>query len=201
MVERSHEVAMTRVPGFLLLAALAAFAVTISFAQAGIDPAVLAKANAGDAVSQVAVGANYAQTAGSTQDQDDAAEAWKQSAEWYAKAAAQNYVPGEIRLAEAYSYGRGVERDPAKAAAFYRKAADQGDVGAQGTLAMLYTMGQGVPQSDVDAYFWFDLAAAVNSPNQDRYITNRQNVGTRITTDELEAVREREKKWKAEHPR
>jgi len=201
MVEPPHEDAMTRVSGLFVLAALAGFAATAVIAQAGVDPALLAKANAGDAASQVAVGASYAQTAGSTQDRDDAAEAWKQSAAWYAKAAAQNYTPGEIRLAEAYSYGHGVERDPAKAAGYYRKAADQGDVGAQGTLAMLYTMGQGVPQSDVDAYFWFDLAAAVKSPNQERYITNRQNVGTRITTDELEAVREREKKWKAAHPR
>jgi TPR repeat protein len=62
-------------------------------------------------------------------------------------------------------------------------------------------MGQGVPQSDVEAYFWFDLAAAVKTANQDRYIANRQNVGTRITADELEAVQERVKKWKAAHPR
>lgn len=66
---------------------------------------------------------------------------------------------------------------------------------------MLYVMGQGVPQSDVDAYFWFDLAAAMPSPDQQRYITNRQNVGTRITADDLQIVRKRLKEWKTSHPR
>lgn len=185
----------------ILLSALVVGSGVMCLAQSGADAAVLAKAQAGDAAAQVAVGEDYAHRAGATADRDDAAEAWKQSAAWFAKAAAQGYIPGEIHLAEAYSYGQGVERDKGKAAEWYRKAADQGDAGAQGTLAMLYTMGQGVPQSDVEAYFWFDLAASVKTPNQERYITNRQNVGTRITSDELEEVRERVKKWKAAHPR
>jgi TPR repeat protein len=94
-----------------------------------------------------------------------------------------------------------VPRDKVKAAEWYRKAAEQGNTGAQGTLAMLYTMGQGVPQDDAEAYFWFDLAASAESPNQERYVTNRQNVGTRITADQLAAVQQRLRKWKAAHPR
>jgi TPR repeat protein len=66
---------------------------------------------------------------------------------------------------------------------------------------MLYTLGQGVPQSDVEAYFWLDLAASAKSPNQAQYMANRQNVGTRITADELADVEERVAKWKAAHPR
>ncbi|HWG21384.1 MAG TPA: tetratricopeptide repeat protein [Terracidiphilus sp.] len=178
-----------------------ALAASAAFAQVAVDPALLAKANAGDAAAQVAVGEKYAQAAGAAKDRDEATEDWNKSAEWYIKAAAQSYIPGEIHLAEAYSYGHGVPRDKVKAAEWYRKAAEQGDPGAQGTLAMLYTMGQGVAQSDVEAYFWFDLAASSNTPNQERYLTNRQNVGTRITADELEAVQERLKKWKAAHPR
>jgi hypothetical protein len=53
----------------------------------------------------------------------------------------------------------------------------------------------------VEAYYWLDLAAAVKGPNQDQYAANRQNVGTRITADELEQVQEREAAWKAKHPR
>jgi TPR repeat protein len=166
---------------------------------ANIDPALLAKANSGDAAAQVQVGEAFAKAAGATQDSDQAQESWNKSAEWYIKAAGQSYVPGEIHLADAYSYGHGVARDKVKAAEWYRKAADQGDAAAQGTLAMLYTMGQGVPQSDADAYFWFDLAASADTPNKERYITNRQNVGTRITADELQAVQQRLKKWKSAH--
>lgn len=173
----------------------------LAVAQAGpVDPAVLAKADAGDPAAQVTAGESYAKAGGAAQDPDTATEDWNKAAEWYIKAAAQSYLPAEIHLAECYSYGRGVPRDKVKAAEWYRKAAEQGDPGAQGTLAMLYTMGQGVPQDDAEAYFWFDLAAAADTPNQQRYITNRQNVGERITADQLAAVQQRLKKWKAAQP-
>jgi hypothetical protein len=185
-----------------LAAAVLAFGFAPAVAQGpAIDPALLDKANGGNASAQVAVGEKYAQAAGGAQDRDEAADDWKQAFAWYQKAADKSDLAGEIHLAEAYSYGRGVTRDKEKAAEWYRKAAEQGDPGAQGTLAMLYTLGQGVPQSDADAYFWFAVAASAETPNRDRYIANRQNVGTRITTDELEAVQERLKKWKAAHPR
>ena len=184
-----------------LVAALLFALPFIAFAQVDIDPATLAKANAGDPAAQVAVGEKYAQAAATAQDPDEATENWNKSAEWYIKAAAKDHIPAEIHLADAYSYGHGVPRDKVKAAEWYRRAADQGDPGAQGTLGMLYTIGQGVPQDDAEAYFWFDLAASVGSPNEQRYIDNRQNVGTRITADQLVAVQQRVKKWKAAHPR
>lgn len=184
----------------LLPVAVLGLAIAPAIAQGPlIDTALLAKANGGDAAAQVAVGEKFAQAAGATQDRDEAGDDWKQAFDWYQKAADTGDVAGEIHVAEAYSYGRGIARDKEKAAEWYRKAAEQGDSGAQGTLAMLYTLGQGVPQSDTDAYFWFDLAASADTPNKDRYM-NRQNVGTRITADELDAVKERLKKWKATHP-
>jgi hypothetical protein len=183
------------------LAALAFFPIAGLAQASSVDPALLAKATAGDPAAQVAAGEAYAKTAGATDDREVAADAWKQSAAWYKKAAEQAYLPGVIHLADAYSYGRGVERDKVKAAELYRKAAGQGDPNAQATLAMLYSLGQGVPQDYAESYFWFDLAAQVKTPNQDRYIANRQNVGTHITIDQLEEVQQRLKKWKAAHPR
>jgi hypothetical protein len=97
--------------------------------------------------------------------------------------------------------GKGFPRDMAQAAAWYRKAAEQGDVTAQGTLGVLYSMGQGVPHSDVEAYYWLDLAAAVKGPKQEQYAANRQMIGTHITTDELAEVEERVAKWLAAHRR
>jgi TPR repeat protein len=66
---------------------------------------------------------------------------------------------------------------------------------------LLYAFGQGVPHSDVEAYYWLDLAAAVKGPNQEKYAANRQMVGTRITSDELAEVQDRVEKWKTQHPR
>jgi TPR repeat protein len=188
-------------PAQWLVASVLSLGATQAIAQApAIDPGLLEKANAGDAAAEVSVGELYAKAAGSESNPEGATDDWNKAAEWYIKAAAQSYVPAEVHLAECYSYGRGVSRDKVKAAGWYRKAAEQGDTAAQGTLAMLYTVGQGVPQDDAEAYFWFDLAASADGPNQQRYLTNRQNVGTRITADQLAAVQQRVKKWKAAHP-
>lgn len=171
---------------------------------AGLDAAVLAKANAGDAAAQVQAAEGC-----------EAAHDLRQAAAWYEKAASQatenqatekaagkDAIRAEMRLAVLYrDGGKGFPRDMAQAAAWYRKAADQGDAAAEGTLGMLYTLGQGVERSDAEAYFWLDLAAAVAGPNQAQYAANRQAVGTRITADELAEVQDREAKWKAAHPR
>ena len=186
---------MTMKSSFLTFILAGLCTASIGFAQsAGIDPGLLAKANGGDAAAQVGVGATLA--AGVDVPQD-----LKQAGDWYRKAAEQGNIAGEVHLAELCRDGRGMTRDKAQAAEWYLKAAEQGDAGAQGTLAMLYVMGQGVQQSDVEAYYWLDLAAAVKSSKQDQYIANRQNVGARITADELEGVQDRVAKWKAAHPR
>ena len=161
-----------------------------------IDGALLAKANAGDAPSQVLVGESYAAGKGVGQD-------YSQAADWYRKAAEQGSIPGQLHLAALYRDGGGKRfaRDMVQAAAWYRKAAEQGDVGAQATLGVLYSIGQGVPHSDVEAYYWLDLASQVKGPNQEKYAANRQMIGTHITADELADVQEREAKWLAAHPR
>lgn len=177
-------------------------AVTLPAQEAKIAPALLAKANGGDAVAQVQVGEQYAQAAEGAQFRDEAAADWKQAAAWYRKAADRNSVAGELHLAELYRDGGGqaFPRDMTQAALWYRKAADQGDTAAQGTLGMLYSLGQGVARDDAESYFWLDLAASRPGPNQAQYMANRQNVGTRVTQDQLEQIREREEKWKAAHP-
>ena len=175
-----------------ILAAVCAQLAAQTPAPVVIDPAVLAKASAGDVAAQIQAGESCA-----------AGHDYQQAVAWYTKAANQNSIPAEIHLAVLYRDGGGklFPRDIAQAAEWYRKAADQGDAGAQGTLGMLYTLGQGVQQSDVEAYYWLDLAAAVKGPNQQQYAANRQNVGTRITAGELEEVQDRAAQWKAKHPR
>lgn len=180
-----------------MMAGLLAGCLMAAHAQtAGIDQAVLARANGGDAAAQVQVGECYEDARGVARD-------GQQAAEWYRKAADQKSISGELHLAELYRDGDGKSfpRDMEQAAAWYRKAADQGDAGAQGTLGMLYTLGQGVPRSDVEAYFWLDLAASVSGPHQAQYIANRQNVGEHITAEELADVQDRVVQWKSAHPR
>ena len=171
-------------------------------AQSSIDADQLAKANAGDAAAQVEVGEHYAKAAATEHNRDRSAGEYQLAADWYRKAAGQKSIDAELHLAALYrDGGSGFPRDMAQAAAWYTKAAEQGDVGAQGTLGVLYSMGQGVPRDDVEAYFWFDLAASVKGPNQEKYAVNRQMIGERITADELADVEDRVAAWKAAHPR
>ena len=190
---------------FLVVASLPVSSQSSSPAIA--DPALLAKANAGDAPSQVEIGDRYAR-AGSEAEQDSnqriaaalSASDYKIAAGWYRKAAEQGSVPGQLHLAALYRDGKGVARDMVQAAEWFRRAAEQGDVTAQASLGVLYSIGQGVPHNDIEAYFWLDLAASVKGPNQEKYAANRQSIVARITVGELEEVQERVAKWLASHP-
>lgn len=167
-----------------------------------IDPSLQAKANSGDAAAQVALGEQYAKAAATDHDKVQMSGDYQQALAWYRKAADQNNIPAEMHLAALYRDGGGkvIPRDMEQAATWYRRAADQGDPTAQGTLGVLYSIGQGVPHSNVDAYFWLDLAASVKGPNQEKYAANRQMIGERITADEVSEVQDRVAAWKAAHP-
>jgi TPR repeat protein len=180
----------------LLLAAIIPSVLATAFAQASnIDPALLSRANAGDAAAQTLVGESYA--TGKCVPRD-----LKQAAVWFRKAADKGDTGGEVHLAALYrDGGKDFPRNMELAAEWYRKAAEQGDVTAQGVLGVLYSIGQGVPQNNVEAYYWLDLAAAAKSPDQQKYAANRQMVGTHITVDEMAAVEERAATWRAAHPR
>lgn len=176
----------------------------MAFAQAqAIDPALLDKANAGDAVAQVQLG-DSSRAAGDAVPHNplQSAEFYNQAIAWYRKAADQGAVAGQMHLAALYrDGGKGFSHDMAQAAEWYRKAAEQGDVTAQASLGVLYSIGQGVPRDDAEAYFWLDLAASVKGPNQEKYAANRQLIGTHITTNQLEEVQDRVAAWIAAHPR
>jgi TPR repeat protein len=185
----------------MILAAGAALGQAPAAQPAAIDPAVLAKANAGDAAAEIKVAEAYAAGQGGSRETRQIQADYKAAADWYRKAAEQGNIAAEIRLGDLYRDGRGVARDMAQATAWYRKAADAGDAGAQGTLGLLYSVGMGVQQDYVEAYYWLSLASAVAGPNQQRYVTNRQSVGEHITTDQQQNVGDRVAAWKAAHPR
>jgi hypothetical protein len=157
---------------------------------AQIDPALLTKANAGDAGAQIAVGEAYASAPGRAQD-------CKLAATWFEKAGG---IPGAMHLAAIYRDGcKTFPRDMAVAAQWYGRAAELGDVTAQGTLGTLYFFGQGVTQNYVEAYFWLDLAARKPSPRQEQYAQNRQMAGAHITADEVDADKDRVENWLYDH--
>jgi TPR repeat protein len=118
----------------------------------GIDPAILAKANAGDANAQFNIGVLYDNGQGVAQD-------YKQAAAWYRKAAEQGRAEAQLNLGVMYARGDGVPKDYAEAVRWSRKAADQGNAGAQYNLGQDYIFGTGVPKDETKAVFWYRKAA------------------------------------------
>ncbi|MCK4900731.1 MAG: sel1 repeat family protein, partial [Anaerolineales bacterium] len=75
--------------------------------------------------------------------------------------AEQGNVRAQYNIALMYDNGLGVPLvDYDKAVKWYSKAAEQGLPDAQHNLAVIYAGGKSIPQDLVQAYFWFDLAAA-----------------------------------------
>jgi Sel1 repeat len=80
-----------------------------------------------------------------------------------AVAAAPNANPpgtALLKRADAYLYGKGVEKDCGQALEYLRTAADAGNVTARGKLGGLYATGNCVPLNRAAAYRWFMLARA-----------------------------------------
>ena len=110
-----------------------------------------AKAESGDAKSQVELGVAYA--AGDGVPTDDA-----EAVRWFRKAAEQGDAAGEYSLGEMYVTGRGVGTDYKQASKWMQKAAAQGDVRALTNLGAMYIHGIGVVQDDT-AFFFTKQAA------------------------------------------
>ena len=89
---------------------------------------------------------------------------------WYRKAAEQGNKAAQVSLRWSYfsgclKYHDGVFEDHSifeddQRAMMCRKTAERGISGAQAELGLMYAYGAGVPQDIVQAYAWWNLAAA-----------------------------------------
>jgi len=118
----------------------------------GIDPALMAKANAGNPEAEFKVGAQYELGARLQKDPTKAAD-------WYRKAAEKGYPQAQHSLGVLYEFGNGVPLDSATAAQWYRKAAEKNFAPAQFSLGLCYVHGKGVPQDFDKALMWYQKAA------------------------------------------
>lgn len=80
------------------------------------------------------------------------------------EAAEAGDIAAQRNVGHLYRWGKGTERDAAKAAYWYRRSAEAGLQGAQLNLALLYLTGEGVPQDLAEAARWFEKAAEQEDP-------------------------------------
>jgi TPR repeat protein len=97
----------------------------------------------------------------------------KKTIDWYTKASKQGSAPAQFALARMYDKGDGVPKNSEKAIRFAFKAAQQGYAAAQYYLGQAFENGlDEVPQDNVEAYYWYSLAAK-NTNELDR---SRENI-------------------------
>jgi TPR repeat protein len=127
------------------------------------------------------------------------------AAKCYRLAAVQGHAAAQYNLGVLYTIGQGVPRDDAKAAKWYRLAADQSVAAAQYSLGLKYDNGRGVPQDFVPAHLWLDLAAAaipaLDAKDLDDAIASRDDVATRMTSEQLGDAQRLAQEWLAAHPK
>ena len=123
-------------------------------------------AEQGHAEAQVNLGSMYRN--GNEYYKGSVPKDFTEAMKWFRKAAEQGDAEGQHMLGNMY-YGGGIGRPKEKwewdavrleASEWYRKAAEQGHAEAQRVLGRMYAEGDGVPEDYVEAYMWFNIAAA-----------------------------------------
>jgi hypothetical protein len=139
-----------------------------------------AKAEAGDAVAQTALGRLY--LSGQSLKSDV-----KAAVKWFQLAAGKNNPEAQATLGELTQAGQGVPKNLEEAARLYRLAAENGSVAGQYNLAFLYESGQGVPQDQAQATKWYQLAAEGGDPIAQYDLGQRYELGVGVAIDHVQS--------------
>jgi TPR repeat protein len=129
---------------------------------AAVPPAV----DRTDAAVQFSLGLQCASGAGAAQN-------YAQAANWYRKAAEQNHGLAQFNLGTMYALGQGVAKDAAQSMIWFGRAANLGDAGGQYKMARnchrasLDGLPADAPEARIEAYKWFQLAAAQGYKNSE----------------------------------
>lgn len=101
---------------------------------------------------------------------------------WCRKAANQGVGGAQLIL----GFLSDEKHDYKNAVYWYRRSAEQGNGTAQNNLAVLYHAGRGVPVSYVDAYKWYNLAAAQETAQEIKNATEaRQEIVKTMTREQI----------------
>jgi TPR repeat protein len=150
----------------------------------------LAKAQRGDASSQMWLGCAYEQGWLGTTN-------FPEALKWFRRSAEQGNPDAQFELGQMYAQGEGVAVNYALAAKWYRKAAEHvPDLGGAGqgrnNLGLLYMSGDGVPKDYVHAYMWFSLVSEANP--------NLRFAKDQMTPEQIRQAERLAAEWKNRHP-
>ncbi len=92
------------------------------------------------------------------------------------------------------AYNRG---DYGTALQVFKIVAEQNHAAAQYNLGVMYSFGRGVPQDFVQAYMWFNLAAAQGNEKASQ---NRNIVAKLMTCSDISKAQRMVHEWREAHP-
>ena len=102
--------------------------------------------------------------------------------------AEKNSVKAQTELGWVYEQGKGIQKDPQKAAFWYRKAAEQGYARAQTNLGNLYENGVGVSVDYIEALNWYQKAAEQDYARAQAYLGRMYEFGRGVPKDMQKAA-------------
>lgn len=141
------------------------------------------------AVAQCELGSCYFSGRGIVQDGTNALY-WFQKAADKGNADAQHY----LGLIYEFGIGRGGQKDLKESSLWYLRAASQGAGVPQIMIGQMYEEGAGVMQDFVEAYRWFNIAAAsAEKPNLGKIVRQLTPEEQKVVTDLSRPVGERAK--------
>lgn len=105
------------------------------------------------------------------------------------KSAESGNAVAQLKLGNAYEYGKGVKKDPTEAVKWYRKAADQGNADAQYYLGAAYGFGMGVKIDQAEELKWYRKAADQGNANAQFWLGTAYSNGKGVPMDYKEAAK------------
>jgi len=170
------------------------FVIDTTHSEKSVSPDVERQAQAGDAEAQFQLGLKYSSGNGAAQDE-------VQAASWYLKAAEQNHGLAQFHLGQMFATGQGVPQNTARSVSWFRRAAHLGIADAQfkwGCACQRASMDSpaaNAPEARIEAYMWYELAAAKNhAAAKGAYA----QLTIKMTRDEVAEARRRIGAWKQE---
>ncbi|HAS41895.1 MAG TPA: hypothetical protein DCS93_15550 [Microscillaceae bacterium] len=78
---------------------------------------------------------------------------------WYTLAAQQGHYQSQVKLAQTYRHGLGMNQNTRYAIYWYQEAAKQGYEAALEELAKIYEKGEGIERDYIKAFYWYEKLA------------------------------------------
>ena len=130
---------------------------------------------------------------------------FKEAEKWYKKAAEQGFARAQNNLAEMCEATGEMHKNPEKVLRLLFEAAQQGYALAQSALGKVFEGGLiGAPQNNVEAYYWYSLAAKdksrLDEAADDNLVSEvairRETVGSVLTEEKRNEIQKQIDNWK-----